>query len=83
MLVPYISDESLVEGPIALEGALFCLDCEVIFTSCTCCPSCSGTAVWPLTRWLSPAQPGLAAEPVSDGGLSASDAEAVGSKAVA
>jgi hypothetical protein len=75
------SDEILFEGPIALEDALFCLDCEVIFTSLTRCPSCNGTAVWPLARWLSPAQVGRAAEAVPVGGLCA--AAAVDSKAAA
>ena len=56
MLVPRSSDETLFQGPIALAHALFCLDCEVIFTDLPCCPSCSGGAVWPLAAWLSPAE---------------------------
>jgi hypothetical protein len=83
MPMPYGADEILFQGPIALECALFCLDCEVIFTSVARCPSCSGTAVWPLSRWLSPAQPGLTAEPVPLGCLSTADDSATGSKAAA
>jgi hypothetical protein len=77
------SDEILFEGPIALEDALFCLDCEVIFTSLTRCPSCNGTAVWPLARWLSPAQLGRAAESVPVSGLCTAMAAAADSKAAA
>jgi hypothetical protein len=62
MLVPMWSDESLFQGPIMLDRALFCLDCEVIFTGLTSCPSCSGRAVWPLAQWLSPAHPHLSVE---------------------
>jgi hypothetical protein len=62
MQLPMSSDEILFQGPIALERALFCLDCEVIFTSLTSCPSCSGSSVWPLAQWLSPAQPSLLVE---------------------
>jgi hypothetical protein len=57
MLVPMWSDETLCQGPIALERALFCVDCEVIFTDLACCPSCSGRVVWPLATWLSPGEP--------------------------
>ena len=73
MLAPMSSDETLFQGPIALERALFCLDCEVIFTDHACCPSCSGRVVWPLATWLSPGEPCLTVEsrpagcpPVSD-----------------
>jgi hypothetical protein len=54
-----LPDEIPFEGPIALERALFCLDCEVIFTDLASCPSCCGKIVWPLAKWLSPAQPDL------------------------
>jgi hypothetical protein len=57
MLVPMVSDESPYQGPIALARALFCLDCEVIFTDLAYCPSCRGRVVWPLAKWLSPAEP--------------------------
>jgi hypothetical protein len=51
------SEETLFQGPIALERALFCMDCEVIFTDLAYCPSCSGGVVWPLATWLSPGEP--------------------------
>jgi hypothetical protein len=57
MLVPIVSNESLFQGPIVLVRALFCVDCEVIFTGLASCPSCNGRSVWPLAPWLSPAQP--------------------------
>jgi hypothetical protein len=56
---PMMSDDILFQGPIMLERALFCLDCEVIFTGLASCPSCSGRVVWPLAQWLSPAPPHL------------------------
>jgi hypothetical protein len=62
MQLAMLCDEILFQGPIALERALFCLDCEVIFTGLTSCPSCSGGSVWPLAQWLSPAQPSLLVE---------------------
>ena len=66
-------DEILFQGPIALERALFCLDCEVIFTGLTGCPSCSGSGVWPLAQWLSPTQPSLFVESRPSGCPSLSD----------
>jgi hypothetical protein len=57
MRVPTVSDERLFQGPIMLDRALFCVDCEVIFTGLTNCPSCHGRSVWPLAPWLSQAQP--------------------------
>jgi hypothetical protein len=83
MPVPMSSDELLFQGPIALEHALFCLDCEVIFTDLARCPSCNGTVVWPLARWLAPAQPDLAAEPMPGGWPAASDDRVEDSRAVA
>ena len=62
MLVSTLSNEIPFQGPIALERALFCLDCEVVFTGLMSCPSCSGRVVWPLALWLSPAQPSPLAE---------------------
>jgi hypothetical protein len=83
MPVPRASDETLFQGPIALERALFCLDYEVLFTELPCCPSCSGGAVWPLATWLSPAEPRLIVEsrPVRYPPLS--DDEAADARAVA
>ena len=83
MPVPHIADEIQFQGPIALESALFCLDCEAIFTVVSRCPSCSGAAVWPLARWLSLTQPDLNAEPVPADYRSASDHRAADSKAAA
>jgi hypothetical protein len=40
------------EGQIALELALFCLDCELIFAGTEHCPRCADAAVWPLSQWL-------------------------------
>lgn len=40
------------EGQIALERALFCLECEIIFAGSACCPRCADGAVWPLNQWL-------------------------------
>jgi hypothetical protein len=71
------------EGPIALERALFCLDCEMIFTDLACCPSCSSTAVWSLAQWLAPAQPSVGAGSLPVGCPPVSACEAEGSKAVA
>jgi hypothetical protein len=48
------------EGPIALERALFCLECELIFAGTASCPRCTGEAVWPLAEWLHPLRPGEA-----------------------
>lgn len=47
------------QGPIALERALFCIECEVIFTDFGRCPRCCSEVVWPLAGWLSPTQPNL------------------------
>jgi hypothetical protein len=42
------------EGQIALERALFCLECELIFAGTACCPRCTSEAVWPLAEWVHP-----------------------------
>jgi hypothetical protein len=83
VLVPMSSDETLFQGPIALERALFCLDCEVIFTALTCCPSCSGRVVWPLAKWLFPGEPSLTVESMPAGCPLVSDNEAEDARAVA
>jgi hypothetical protein len=83
MLVPMSSDETLFQGPIALECALFCLDCEIIFTDLASCPSCSGRMVWPLAKWLSPGEPRLIVESLPAGCPSVSDNEAEDPRAVA
>jgi hypothetical protein len=83
MQVPLVSDESLWQRPIALERALFCLDCEVIFTAVASCPSCSSKVVWPLARWLSPGEPRLIPESRPAGGSPVSEPEAADAKAAA
>ena len=40
------------EGQIALERALLCLECELIFAGTAHCPRCADKAVWPLNQWL-------------------------------
>jgi hypothetical protein len=40
------------KGQIALESALFCLECELIFAGTPLCPRCADGAVWPLNQWL-------------------------------
>jgi hypothetical protein len=52
------------EGQIALERALFCLDCELIFAGSAHCPRCADEAVWPLTQWLPPARSSAAVLPM-------------------
>ena len=47
-------------GQIALERALFCLGCELIFSGGASCPRCTGEAVWPLAEWVRPMRPDLA-----------------------
>jgi hypothetical protein len=42
------------EGQIALDRALFCLECDLIFAGTASCPRCASTAVWPLVEWLHP-----------------------------
>jgi hypothetical protein len=54
MMVSLPPHEGPFQGAIALEHALFCLECEVIFSGLVRCPCCSGEVVWPLTGWLSP-----------------------------
>jgi hypothetical protein len=83
MLVPMSSDETLFQGSIALERALFCLDCEVIFTALACCPSCSGRVVWPMAKWLSPEEPSLIVEPMPPGCPAVPDSAAEDARAAA
>jgi hypothetical protein len=49
-----VSARSPHEGQIALEHALFCLECELIFAGVGSCPRCTGEAVWPLAEWVHP-----------------------------
>jgi hypothetical protein len=46
------------KGQIALESALFCLECEIIFVGEVSCPRCTGEAVWPLAEWVHPIRSG-------------------------
>jgi hypothetical protein len=63
LTVPISPREIPLRGPIALESALFCVECEVIFIGPSCCSHCSRESVWPLAEWLRPARPGLPQEP--------------------
>jgi hypothetical protein len=83
MQLPMGSDDILFQGPIMLARALFCLDCEVIFTGLASCPSCSGRVVWPLAQWVSPAPPHLPVESRLVGCPPPSDHDAEGARAVA
>jgi hypothetical protein len=83
MLIPMLSDEIPFQGPIALECALFCLDCEVIFTDYACCPSCSSGVVWPLAKWLSPGEPRPIVESLPAGCPPVSNHAAADTRAVA
>lgn len=53
MMESWLPHEGPFQGSIALEHALFCLECEVIFSGLVRCPRCSGEVVWPLAGWLS------------------------------
>jgi hypothetical protein len=46
------------EGQIALDRALFCLECDLIFAGTASCPRCASAAVWPLAEWLHPIRSG-------------------------
>jgi hypothetical protein len=47
------------KGQIALESALFCLECELIFVGEVSCPRCTGEVVWPLAEWVHPIRSGV------------------------
>jgi hypothetical protein len=51
MQQPMLSDATVFDGPMRLADALFCVDCEVLFTSLESCPSCAGSAIWPVAAW--------------------------------
>jgi hypothetical protein len=46
------------EGQIALDCALFCLECDLIFAGTVSCPRCASEAVWPLSEWVQPIRSG-------------------------
>ena len=83
MQLPMGSHEILFQGPIMLDRALFCLDCEVIFAGLASCPSCRGRVVWPLAQWLSPAPPQLPVESRPVGCAPSSDSATGDTRAVA
>jgi hypothetical protein len=56
MSTSMVSYRAQTEGQIALERALFCLECELIFAGTAFCPRCAGKAVWPLADWVRPAR---------------------------
>jgi hypothetical protein len=51
------------DGQIALERALFCLECELIFAGTAHFPRCADAAVWPLNQWLPSARPSAPVSP--------------------
>jgi hypothetical protein len=55
------------EGQIALERALFCLECELIFAGTAHCPRCADKAVWPLAEWLHRGRPAITVSKWQDG----------------
>jgi hypothetical protein len=83
MLQPMLSDTILCHEPMRLADALFCLDCEVMFTSLESCPSCAGSTIWPVAAWLSPPQPPLSIASTPVGAPPRSDPAAEDAKAVA
>ena len=83
MLEPMLSDTMLFQGPMRLADTLFCLDCEVMFTSLESCPYCAGSAIWPVAAWLSPFQPHLSIAPTPTVAPPRFDPAAKDAKAVA
>jgi hypothetical protein len=57
MPITTLSHRVYSEGQIALERALFCLECELIFAGTASCPRCTSEAVWPLAEWIHPTRP--------------------------
>jgi hypothetical protein len=47
------------EGQIALDRALFCLECELIFAGRAFCPRCTSETIWPLAEWVHPIRSGV------------------------
>jgi hypothetical protein len=75
--------DDAIQGPMRLADAWCCLDCEVLFTSLESCPSCAGSAIWPVAAWLSPSQPHLSLASTPAGAPLRSDPAAKDAKAVA
>jgi hypothetical protein len=57
------------EGQIALERALFCLECELIFAGTAHCPRCADKTAWPLSQWLPSARVSAPLSPSRETGL--------------
>jgi hypothetical protein len=83
MQQPMLSDTMVFDGPMRLADALFCVDCEVMFTNLESCPSCAGSAIWPIAAWLSPPRPHLSIASTPGGAPPRSDPAAEDAKAVA
>jgi hypothetical protein len=65
------------EGQIALEQALFCLECELIFAGTVHCPRCADQAVWPLNQWVPSSRPSASILPNPKAGRAAHGLEIV------
>jgi hypothetical protein len=62
-----------VQGQIFLGRALFCVECEIIFTGSSRCPRCtSGETVWPLSEWFGSVRASMVAAPPSPSAVNAS-----------
>jgi hypothetical protein len=49
----FVARRGYFQGQIWLGRALFCVECEIIFTGTPRCPRCtSGETVWPLAEWF-------------------------------
>jgi hypothetical protein len=83
MQQPMLSNKMVFHGPMRLADTWLCLDCEVMFTSLEHCPSCAGSAIWPVAAWLSPSQPHLSLASIPVGAPPRSDPAAEDAKAVA
>ena len=60
------------QGQILLGRALFCVECEIIFTGSPRCPRCtSGETVWPLSEWFHSVRALTVAHPTSLSSLDA------------
>jgi len=60
------------QGQIHLGRALFCVECEIIFTGSPRCPRCtSGETVWPLSEWFQSVRAVTATFPASCSSLDA------------
>ena len=61
------------QGQILLGRALFCIECEIIFTGSSRCPRCtSSETVWPLSEWFRSVRASTVAAPRSQPSVDAS-----------